>query len=1080
MPKLNLQTTRDLLQNFKLQQLFIEELGWLNPASRNPFVREVNGQKFTLKEIAEAGVVVYEVTSDTDTIPDKATRASLQNEITKLHRENLLIFLGNRRTQSSWYWVKTENGKKIPRIHDYFKGQTGDLFIGKLSAMVIDFEELTESGKARITETNRKLREALDVETVTRKFYSDFKGYHDTLLTEISGIDDERDKVWYASVLLNRMMFIYFLQRKRFLDNEDIDYLQNKLTLSKSRGKDCYYSGFLKPLFFDAFAIPELERTAETKALTGKICYLSGSIFLEHPIEARWPQISIPDSAFEKMLNLFSSYTWNLNDTPGQDDNEINPDVLGYIFEKYINDQKAFGAYYTRPEITEYLCEKTIHKLILDKVNGPGVPGAFPARNFETMSDLLMHLDTNLCNLLVHSVLPTLTLLDPACGSGAFLVAAMRTLIDIYGPIFGKIDISTDQNLLMWKRNITKNHPSILYFIKKQIITENLFGVDIMEESTEIAKLRLFLALVSSAEKAEDLEPLPNIDFNILAGNSLIGLMHVSDDDYNRQTKQGAFNFLPTYREVLKEKNTLVDSYRRNTSDFGDHLESMRDKIREKKAVAQSILNELLLEQFKQLKIKFEKATWDDESGQEGKYIKRELTLEHISNLNPFHWGYEFDEIMKRGGFDGVITNPPWEIFKPNSKEFFQDYSDLITKNKMTIHEFDESKAVILQDTEIKDAWIAYLSRFPFVSLYYRSVDQYKNQISIVNGKKQGTDINLYKLFTEQCFNLLKDGGECGIVIPSGIYTDLGTMQLREMLFAKTTITGLFCFENRKLIFEGVDSRYKFVVLTYKKGGCTTEFPAAFMRHDVSELEQFPATGSISMSVDLVRKLSPDSLSVMEFKSALDVQIARKMLQFPLLGETLKDTWNLRFSREFDMTNDKRLFYSQPALGRMPLYEGKMIWQYSHQLASPRYWVDIAEGRKAVLGRTQDSGQLLGYQLYRLGFRDIASATNERTMISTIIPKTFHGNKIPTIEPIDMNGNTLISNNDQLYIATVLNSFILDYMIRQRVTTTLNFFYIYQLPVPRISNKHIAYTNLVNYSAKLIWTDFRRFFRKRR
>ncbi len=173
------------------------------------------------------------------------------------------------------------------------------------------------------------------------------------------------------------------------------------------------------------------------------------------------------------------------------------------------------------------------------------------------------------------------------------------------------------------------------------------------------------------------------------------------------------------------------------------------------------------------------------------------------------------------------------------------------------------------------------------MSAYYRSSEQYKNQISIVNGKKAGTDINLYKLFTEQCFNLLRSGGECGIVIPSGIYTDLGTKQLREMLFSQTKVTGLFCLENRKKIFEEVDSRFKFVVLTFVKGSTTTEFPSAFMRHDVHELQMFPSEDSLQINVDMIRKLSPDSLSVMEFKNEVDICISEKMLKFPLVGEKI-------------------------------------------------------------------------------------------------------------------------------------------------------------------------------------------------
>jgi hypothetical protein len=103
------------------------------------------------------------------------------------------------------------------------------------------------------------------------------------------------------------------------------------------------------------------------------------------------------------------------------------------------------------------------------------------------------------------------------------------------------------------------------------------------------------------------------------------------------------------------------------------------------------------------------------------------------------------------------------------------------------------------------------------LSQWFRAAPEFKHQSAVVGGKKTGSDINLYKLFVERSFHLLRAGGHCGIVIPSGIYTDLGAKGLRDLLFGHTQIEGLFCFENRKTIFEGVDSRFKFVVLTFEK-----------------------------------------------------------------------------------------------------------------------------------------------------------------------------------------------------------------------------------------------------------------------
>lgn len=1058
---LDISRVRNLLQEFDFKSIFIEELGWSQPAQTKATALTSDDTEYEVRQVAQlSGVIVFEIQAKDGKIPDAKKRAAIHKEISKHHHENLLIFVDGVRTQSLWYWVKRENKKTFSRDHLYIKGQPGDLFLSKLGSMVVDISELDEAGNIPVTEVASRLKDALDIERVTKKFYREYADERVHFTELIEGIDDDRDRRWYASILLNRLMFIYFLQQKYFLDNGNINYLQNKLLETRQKsGKDKYFSAFLKALFFEGFAKPEKERSPEARKLLGEIKYLNGGLFLEHKIERDYTGIHIPDKAFENIFQLFGRYSWNLNDIPGGRDDEINPDVLGYIFEKYIN-QKAFGAYYTRPEITEYLCEHTVYKLVLDNINSRAIPGSSRTYKFDSIAELLLNLDAPLCHQLLKDILPSLSLLDPACGSGAFLVAAMKTLINLYSAIIGKIEFVNDRNLTDWLKKAKAEHKSISYFIKKTIITDNLFGVDIMEEASEIAKLRLFLALVASARSVDELEPLPNIDFNILVGNSLIGLMHVDDKDFENRPSS---LFRKSYREILAEKNRLIDNYR-HTASYASDLRTLRDNIDKIKAEAGETLNDILLAEFINLGIKYEEATWDTAKNKEGKPKKRKLAIRDIEDLTPFHWGYEFDEIInKRGGFDAIITNPPWEIFKPQAKEFFAEHSELVTKNKMTIKEFEKEQTKLMKNADIRNAWIEYEGRFPYVSQYFRSYPQYKNQIAIINGKKAGTDINLYKLFVEQSYNLLRPGGECGIVIPSGIYSDLGTKQLRELLFGQNEVTGLFCFENRKDIFEGVDSRFKFIVLTYKKGGKTDRFPAAFMRHDVAELEQFPKEGALDISVELIRRTSPDSLSVMEFKGDMDIAIAEKMLRFPLLGEKIEGTWNLVLCNEFHMTNDSRLFSLNQKTDRLMLYEGKMIHQFTHVLAEPRYWVNEVEGRKAILRQREDSKQKLAYQDYRLAFRDIARNTDERTMIAAVLPKNvFAGNTLYLSQALHF--------KETLAVTALLNSFIADYLIRQKVNTHCNMFYVYQLPVPRLTEKDPAFKPIVERAARLICT----------
>ena len=194
--------------------------------------------------------------------------------------------------------------------------------------------------------------------------------------------------------------------------------------------------------------------------------YLNGGLFLHHKLELdadHAPRVGktlhVADAAFEGIFKLFASFTWHLDDTPGGDADEINPDVLGYIFEKYIN-QKAFGAYYTRPEITGYLADRSIHKLILERVYEPAIPELHIKEvKFDTVSDLLAGMDARTALKLVNEVLPSITILDPAVGSGAFLVAALKSLINVYYAVVGRAELGASAELQNWLRAHPKRPP---------------------------------------------------------------------------------------------------------------------------------------------------------------------------------------------------------------------------------------------------------------------------------------------------------------------------------------------------------------------------------------------------------------------------------------------------------------------------------------------------------------------------------------------------------------------------------------------------------------------------------------------
>ncbi len=1127
MSKLDFPRFEKHLSAFDFARLFIDVLGWNRPGAERDWLADQAGETgFSRRAVAElGGVIAIQVVVDGGW-PDESQRLRVWKHIAHSHAENLLIFTDRQQqaSQSQWYWVKKgkhpETGKPrlTARRHEYFKGQPVDLFASKLQAMVVELAELDATGRLPVLEAARRIASALDVEKTTKKFFTAYQQQHLELLEHIHGIDDARDKRWYASVLLNRLMFVWFLQKKGFLSQiglQPFEYLREQLQQSERRGPNRFFGEFLNALFFEAFAKPEADRSAEARALTGQIPYLNGGLFLHHPLELdaqRRPRVgttlTVADAAFKGIFELFASFTWHLDDTPGGDADEINPDVLGYIFEKYIN-QKAFGAYYTRPEITGYLAERSIHQLILERIAAPALPElGLPAIQFDSVADLLAGMDDKTALRLVNEVLPSITILGPSVGSGAFLVAVLKALINIYYAVVGRAQLGASPELSAWLAAIEKNHASVGYYIKRRIVTDNLHGVDIMEEACEIAKLRLFLAMVASVRRVQDLEPLPNIDFNILPGNSLVGLMRVDEVEFNQKNTQPGLFAEAKHRpfsELLHAKNRKLDTYRHSAEQLGKHinLRELRDDIDTEMRDANGVMNELLRDQFEKLGVKFEQATWDDAKQALGKPQKRAIERRDIDAQTPFHWGYVFDDIVqRRGGFDIVLANPPWEVFKPQAKEFFAEHSDVVSKNKMTIKEFEKEQSKLLRNPDVRTAWLAYESRFPHLSQWFRAAPEFKHQSAVVSGKKTGSDVNLYKLFIERSFHLLRPGGHCGIVIPGSIYTDLGATGLRKMLFDQAQTEALVSLSNEKYIFEGVHHAQKFCFLTFKKGGKTEQFQAAFRinpREAVKpeDLANFIQSESnyVTISLDLIRRLASESYSVMEFQGQTDIQIAEKLLKFPLLGERINGVWNLSLTREFDMTNDSHLYKTALESGRLPLWEGKQFHQFEPNFSKPRYWLDepIARAQlllsrtKAVrrglekLGITKEPNPdaiLLNYDSYRLAFRDVTASTNERTVIATVLPpKRFcpHTVSLEQVytDVITKEGHSSIAGLDhtqRLYVTSVFNSYVFDWFIRQSVTAHVSFFFVYNTPVPRLMATDPRFKRVVDRAARLICT----------
>lgn len=785
---LDFSRARPLLQSGDLATLFREQLGW--EPSRKKLTLRVADQDHALAGFAEKrGFTAWLCVAPDGRMPDHATRLKLERKLTETSFEHLIVFTTADRARQSWMWVRRETGKPLAvRTHEFFREQPGDSLLQKLDVLCVSFKE--EEQGVTIGQMAGRARAAFDLERVTKSFYRDFDTHRKTFLKFIEGISEIADREWYASVMLNRLMFVYFIQKKRFLD-DDRDYLRHRLQrCQQEQGKDKFYSFyryFLLRLFHEGFGKRRKDRAPDLEKLLGSIPYLNGGLFDVHELEKpeRYGNdIQIPDSAFKRIFDFFETWQWHLDERPLRSDNEISPDVLGYIFERYINDQAKMGAYYTKEDITDYIAKNTILPLLLDAARSrckvafvnPGGPTVWdllrenPDRYIypsirhgtakELPSEIAVGLDPAKPNLIARRkawnkpapgdyALPTeiwrevvarrqryeelrrklargevrdvsdfitlnldlrlfaqdvitrcessellaafwhvlagraalkstdkpqpgLTILDPTCGSGAFLFAALNILEPLYEICLDRMDALLCEGLSAVapeKRQLSSKghpqlphgkmaeftaildqvatHPNERYFIHKTIILHNLYGVDIMEEAVEICKLRLFLKLAAQVEPSVSkdnlgIEPLPDIDFNIRAGNTLVGYATRAELE---AVAEGDWLLKGQVQEVLdaaEDAAAAYDTFVRSQL-AGENPAIFKRRLQEKFGHAREQCNRFLAE-----------------SDELGLAEKPQKLAAWKQSHRPFHWFVEFFGILNSGGFDVIIGNPPY------------------------------------------------------------------------------------------------------------------------------------------------------------------------------------------------------------------------------------------------------------------------------------------------------------------------------------------------------------------------------------------------------------------------------------
>lgn len=732
-------------------------------------------------------------------------------------------------------------------------------------------------------------------------------------------------------------------------------------------------------------------------------------------------------------------------------------------------ERKQTGSYYTAESLVRFLNEKTIVQPLRD---------AFERKYRQRFNDLLEQARNGhnagirrgaaqsaaaLVERFVEEEVFHFKVCDPGMGSGHFLVDAANQMTGLVVALLAEVPyvegmrVSITSNPNDWRRRITRHC---------------IYGVDLNPLAVNLAKLSLWLNCFAIEHR------LTFLDHHVRCGNSLIGIRSLKqlatiperkkDGKKKKDDKTGdLFPNFQQYAAVLAEAGQDVQSISVMDEDETDEQKAVFDRAQQKVSALKS-LADLYTSYLMDGGIRPDDYHALFYSLAKKHKIQNPLNpdlpkiLESVETYQArhhfFHWPLEFPDIFPdknssfiihhsefSHGFAATIGNPPWDIVKPNSQEFFSDYDP-------KFRSYDKQKAnrvstKLMTDIPIiAEKWKQYCEGFAEQSAYFKEPLSYN-----VLGKG---DINTFKLFLEQFFTVLSDGGHMGIVVPSGIYTDQGCQPLRELFFSRSRIEFLYCFENRwPTVFSAVDGRFKFVTFGTRKGGSTDRFKCAFMEHDPERLPVIDAD-ALKMSVKQVKKFSPDTMSVMEFKRQRDIDVTAQIYgDSPLLGDKLKDTWNVQFNTELHMTNDSHLFVNSDDVKKAHkyewLWEGKQIWLLSDGFAEPTRLVS-----------TDDVAELRSVRFTRVAYRALAASTNERTLVATVIPPgapVGHSINVCPLEP-----------EKCCFLAALMTSFVVDWVIRKKVTTNLTMFYLYQLPIARKTVNESVEQALAVRAARLI------------